>query len=176
MGSPKQMIRHRGISLVETAVNALAGHLEEMVIAGSAPVPDAIRDMVMLEDIPDVKGPMAGILAAMQFQPNHAWLVAACDMPYISAEAVGWVLDQRSEDFLAVLPRVSPHRVEPLLAIYEPSIRPLLEKRAAAGWWGIRHLQDGDRIFCPEVPPEIARSWVNVNTLEQIQKIPGLDV
>ena len=170
------MIRHRGLSLAEKAVNALGAHLEQVVFAGSGPVPEAMRELAMLEDIPDVKGPMAGILAAMQFQPERAWLVAACDMPYISAEAVGWVLDQRSEDFLAVLPRVTPHRVEPLLAIYEPSVRPLLEERAAAGRWGIRHMQDLDRVSCPEVPPDIAKAWVNINTPEQIQKMPGLDV
>ncbi len=176
MGSPKQMLFHRGVSLGERVVNALASHLDEVVFAGSGPMPEALLGVTRLDDVPTAKGPLAGILAAMQFRPERAWLVAACDMPKISADAVGWMLEQRRAETWAVLPRVAQQWVEPLLAIYEPRIRPLLVERAAAGWWGLQALRDFDRVVCPQVPCDLASAWINVNTLEQNQLTLGLDV
>ncbi len=176
MGRPKQLLFHHGVSLGELAVNALAAHLDEVVLAGSGPVPEALLERTMLDDVQAAKGPLAGILAAMRFRPEHAWLVAACDMPYISAEAIAWLLEQRRAEAWAVLPRVASQLVEPLLAVYEPSILPVLEERAAAGWWGFQPLRDFDQVRGPEIPPGLAKDWVNVNTPEQIQSSMGLDV
>ena len=176
MGSPKQMLVRQGMSLGERAAKALGAHLDSIVLAGSGPVPEAILDLTTLGDAPGVKGPLAGILAAMQYRPDRAWLVAACDMPHISAEAVGWLLEQRRAETWAVLPRSGPQMVEPLLAVYEPSIRPLLEERAANGWWGFQPLQKSDRVDCPEIPLDLANFWSNVNTPEQIRQTSGLDV
>ena len=151
MGRPKQLLEQGGTSFVERAVDALAARVERVILAGLGPVPEAICGMTMLDDVPNRKGPLAGLLAAMQFKPESAWLVAACDMPFITAEAVGWLVEQRSERNLAVLPSVTTQRVEPLLAVYEPRIRPLLEDRAAAGWWGLQHLRRVDRVLCPHL-------------------------
>ncbi len=176
MGRPKQMMLRHGVSLGEISVNVLAAHLDEVVLAGSGPVPDALLDRKLLDDEPAAKGPLAGILAAMRFRTDRAWLVAACDMPQISAEAVGWLLEQRRDGTWAVLPRGESTRVEPLLAVYEPGIRPLLEERAASGWWGFQPLSDLDEVVCPEIPTDLTNSWSNVNTPEQILQSTGLDV
>jgi molybdopterin-guanine dinucleotide biosynthesis protein A len=176
MGKPKQLLLRHEVTLGDLAVNSLAAHLDEVVLAGSGPVPEALLERTMLDDVQAAKGPLAGILAAMRYRPERAWLVAACDMPSISAEAVAWLLEQRRAEAWAVLPRVASQLVEPLLAVYEPSILPLLEERAAAGWWGFQPLRAFDRVLCPEIPPGLAKDWVNVNTPEQIQDSPGLDV
>ncbi|MEX2542795.1 MAG: NTP transferase domain-containing protein [Trueperaceae bacterium] len=69
-------------------------------------------------------GPLGGILSAMSEYPKAAWLVLACDLPFVEASTVQTLLDKR-------LPRrhatsfMSPHDglPEPLCAIYEPSSR-----------------------------------------------------
>jgi molybdopterin-guanine dinucleotide biosynthesis protein A len=168
MRTPKQLLSHGGVPLAAHAVEAMRPHVEQVVLAGSGPVPDQLRDLQQLRDPPGVAGPLAGVLAAMRWAPESAWVVAACDMPRISGEAVRWLLEQRRSGTWAVLPRSGEDRIEPLLAVYEPQSRSLLEAQAAAGRWGPRHLAENDRVVCPTPPAELAGAWTNVNTLEEM--------
>jgi molybdopterin-guanine dinucleotide biosynthesis protein A len=169
MSTPKQLLSHDGVSLAARAVEAMRPHVEQVVLAGSGPVPDELRGLHRLPDPPGVAGPIAGLLAAMRWAPGSAWVVAACDMPQISGEAVRWLLEQRRPGTWAVLPRPRSGRVEPLLAVYEPQSRLLLEAQAAAGRWGPRHLAENERVMCPTPPAELAGAWINVNTPEEMR-------
>ncbi len=169
MGKPKQIMRHGGITMAERAVEAMRPQVEQVVLAGSGPVPDEIRDLHRLPDVPEVAGPLAGLLSAMRWAPESAWVVAACDMPRIEGEAVRWLLEQRRLGTWAVLPRSRSGKIEALLAVYEPQSRPLLEAQAAAGRWGPRHLAENERVLCPTLPAELAEAWTNVNTPEEIR-------
>ncbi|MGC2235765.1 MAG: NTP transferase domain-containing protein, partial [Pyrinomonadaceae bacterium] len=54
--------------------------------AGLQPLPDRFLDL----------GPMGGILSAFQLDPNAAWLVVACDLPFLSAETVQHLAQHRN--------------------------------------------------------------------------------
>jgi len=168
MGIPKQLLRYGGLTMAERAVEAIRPHVEQVVLAGSGPVPDGLRDIHRLPDPPGIAGPIAGLLAAMRWAPESAWVVAACDMPRISGETVRWLLEQRRPGTWAVLPRPDSGRIEALLAVYETQSRPLLEAQVAAGRWAPRHLAENDRVVCPTPPTELAGAWTNVNTPEEM--------
>jgi len=85
MGRPKQTLVHGETTLSERAVDAMRSEVKQVVLAGSGPVPDILRDLPRLPDPPAVGGPLAGVLAAMRWSPESVWVVAACDMPRISA-------------------------------------------------------------------------------------------
>jgi len=176
MGRPKQTLIHGGTTLSERVVEAVRPHVEQVVLAGSGPVPDELRDLHRLPDPPGVAGPLAGVLAAMRWAPESAWVVAACDMPQISGEAVRWLLGKRRPGTWAVLPRSGEGRIEPLLAVYEPQARFQLEGQVSAGRWGLRHLAENPRIACPTLPAELAGAWMNVNTPEEISRLLHSDV
>jgi len=169
MGRPKQLLVFEGVTLSERAVAAMKDHVDCVVLAGSGRVPEAIEDLLQLADPPGVAGPLAGVLAAMRWAPEKAWVVAACDMPRISEAAVRWLLDQRRPGTWSILPRSREGRLEALLAVYEPQARPLLEAQVALGRWGLKHLAEDDRVACPTPPAEIADSWINVNTPEDME-------
>jgi len=169
MGQPKQSLAFRGSTLTEAVVRALQPHVARVVLAGSGPVPEALEMLERLADPPDVAGPMAGVAAAMRWSPESAWIVAACDMPRISAEAIRWLTEQRRPDAWAVLPRSRAGNVEALLAVYEPQARPLIEAQIADGRWGLHHLTDHDHVSSPTIPTELAEAWTNVNTPEELR-------
>jgi glutamate dehydrogenase (NADP+)/cyclic pyranopterin phosphate synthase/molybdopterin-guanine dinucleotide biosynthesis protein A len=170
MGRPKQTLEHGAKTLSEIAVDAVRAEVSQVVIAGSAAVPDSLRDVKKLPDPPGISGPLAGILAAMRWSPDSAWVVAACDMPRVSDKAISWLLAQRRPGRWAVLPRSRAGQVEALLAVYEPMARPLLEAQVAAGRWGPRHLAENGRVSCPQVPPELEAAWMDVNTQAELRK------
>jgi len=169
MARPKQLLESDGIPLAERAVMALLEQVDLVVLAGDCPVPDSLADLPRLVDPPGLAGPLAGVLAAMRWEPDAAWLVVACDMPDVSREAVAWLLNQRRTGTWAVMPRFPGGQVEPLLALYEPEARKLLEEQVVQARWGLRHLAKSDRVINPTPPPELHNAWTNVNTPEELE-------
>jgi molybdopterin-guanine dinucleotide biosynthesis protein A len=79
-------------------------------------------------------GPIAGIVAAQEEYPSVAWLVLACDLPFLDTETLKHLLRARdpARDATAYL---SSHDglPEPLCAIYEPGSRKALAAYLAEG-------------------------------------------
>lgn len=75
---------------------------------------------VVFDSIASVKGPLCGILSAMQAFPQAHWLVLACDLPFVTVST----LEKIITSFRASDPRLTAYRSssdglpEPLCAIY----------------------------------------------------------
>jgi molybdopterin-guanine dinucleotide biosynthesis protein A len=81
-----------------------------------------------------VEGPIAGIGAALAEHPAAAWLVLACDLPFLDAQTLDKLVAARRASTIAIAFKSSHDGLpEPLCAIYEPAARPLLEAHIAAG-------------------------------------------
>ena len=82
----------------------------------------------------DIEGPIAGISAALASYPDAAWLVLACDLPFLDARTLDTLLLARDPAFDATAFRSSHDGLpEPLCAIYEPRARDALNAQIAAG-------------------------------------------
>ena len=170
MGTPKQDLVVDGRSLLARAVAALAAAAPVTLLGGAG---NGDRDgddelLAQLPDVPGVRGPFAGVLAALRWS-SQPWLIAACDLPRLSRTAVEWLLAQRAPGRWAVLPRVDGV-VQPLLAAYEPQALPLLEAIAAGAAAGEgrapapSRLAGRPHVFTPEPPAALADAWRGVNT------------
>jgi len=168
MGQAKQLLPFQGRPLLEAVWSAMQPHVEEVVLLGAGEVPATLAQAPRLPDVAEARGPLSGMLAAVRWAPRAAWVLAACDLPLASAEAVSWLVAERRPGRWAVLPRVNNRGIEPLLAIYEPQARPLLEAVAAAGHVGPCCIADHPSVVSPQPPAALARSWHNVNTLEDL--------
>ena len=75
------------------------------------------------------EGPIAGIVAAQQQHPDAAWLVLACDLPFLDAATLAELIAGRDPARLATAFRSATDGLpEPLCAIYEPASRePILD-------------------------------------------------
>jgi len=170
-GRRKHVLTVAGRSLLETVHRILEPNVDDVVLLGSGPRPSPWDLLPCLPDPPSLGGPMAGMLAALRWRPAATWLFVGCDMPRLSADAIAWLLGQRGPGRWAVLPRVSPAGVEPLLAVYEHQARLLLEDLALGGCLKPRNILKHPRVVCPEVPDHLHDAWVNVNTPEDLKRI-----
>ncbi len=157
MGTPKQELRIAGELLLDRIAGALAPAGPVVLLGGSG-----AAALPRLPDAPGVRGPLAGILAALRWDPRR-WAIASCDLPRLGAEAVAWLLAERRPGTWAVLPRVGG-QVQPLLAVYEPQALPLLEELAAAGAPAPSRLEGLAHVATPEPPVALADAWRGVNT------------
>ena len=66
-------------------------------------------------------GPLGGILSAFQADPNAAWLVLACDLPFLTRDTLEYLVTNRQPARMATSFR-SPWDAfpEPLVSIWEP--------------------------------------------------------
>ena len=103
MGHPKHMIQKNGRTWIERTVELLEQLTSRVIIAGTGTLPESVRDCDRLVDVPHVRGPMAGILAALRWAPGSTWLVTACDLPLLSLSALKWLLSTRAPGVWATL-------------------------------------------------------------------------
>jgi molybdopterin-guanine dinucleotide biosynthesis protein A len=126
MGVPKASLELAGRPLIAYPLEAVAAAgLEPVVVAKEASALPDLDCRIVRDREPRVH-PAAGILAALVAAGGPV-IVVACDMPFVPSQLVA-VLSQL--DASVALPVVRG-RVQPLLARYEPSVAPQLERAVA---------------------------------------------
>ena len=82
----------------------------------------AYRNLPQIHDVFVDIGPLGGILSAMIRHPKSAWLVLACDLPFVNGYTIKALIKKRNLSKMATAYRSTygPNLPEPLCAIYEP--------------------------------------------------------
>ena len=165
MGMPKHLITQEGKTWLERTVSILGQVVEQVIVAGAGTLPPPLHAIIRVPDVAGLAGPLAGILAAMRAYPQVSWLVTACDQPGIHREALQRLLACREPGVLAVLPVVADNgRIEPLLAYYDRTIRPILEQMAVSGHLRMNRLRSVPGVKTPTPPRSLHDAWRNINT------------
>jgi molybdopterin-guanine dinucleotide biosynthesis protein A len=133
-------------------------------------VPECVERVA---DVAGVSGPLAGILAALRWEPGACWVIAACDLPLIRGEAVDWLLGERAEGRVAVLPKLGDGRADSLLAVYEAEAVGLIEGLIAEGIRSPHRLAGRAGVHTPRPPEGLSACWTNVNTPEDLDRLGG---
>ena len=117
----------------------------------------------------DIQGPIAGISAAFSIYADMAWLVLACDLPFLDARTLDTLLLARDPNFDATAFRSSHDGLpEPLCAIYEPRSRSALNAQIAAGRNCPRKFLINAHTLLLDQPNP--RALDNVNTVEEYEQ------
>jgi len=156
-----------GETWLHRSVRVLQPFCQQVVLSGRGEIPSDLRHLPHLPDSPGVNGPLAGLLSAMRWAPRADWLLSACDLPFLSPEAVAWLLTQRRPGVWAAMPRVSERRpLEPLLAWYGFRCRDIIDLLAAAETPALRHVVKHPKCRAVVVPSVLVRAWRDVDTPE----------
>jgi len=173
MGQPKALLLHEGTTFLERVIKVAQQRAQRVCLLGNGPTRPAGLLPDRLPDSPGLKGPLAGILAALRWAPQASWLILACDLPQLSLAAIDWLINQRAVGRWAVLPQVDTARVEPLLALYEPQALRLIETLGARDIRAPRALAAERSVFTPLVPAGLQPAWLNVNTADELRRLHG---
>jgi len=172
MGVPKHLMETGGETWLERTVALLGTVTAQVVAAGSGSLPEALKDLIVLPDVPGVKGPMAGILAAQRWNPDASVLVAACDMPCLTADALQWLCSLRRPGVWAALPLLDRQRgaAEPLLALYDRRSSIVLERLASRGAFSMQEPVGHPKVITPQPPAALRGAWKNMNSIEDLDE------
>ncbi len=173
MGREKQLLQFGGRSLVENAVAALEGQVDDVVLLGGGGLPFALVKRTVLPDPHGIEGPIGGLIAGLRWSPFAAWVMVSCDLPHLTSRSIKWLLEQRHPGRWAVFPTGPAGIVDPLCAVYEPQALPLLEELVLSGSSAPRELAVDPRVFCPAAPDDLVDEWRGVNTPEEYAEVCG---
>jgi molybdenum cofactor guanylyltransferase len=137
MQRDKAAIEYRpGETQLDAAVQLLEGRVRPVFVsvrADQAADPARARH-ARIVDHGDVEGPIAGIAAAFAAHPDDAWLVLACDLPFLDAQTLDALIAARDPARIATAFRSARDGLpEPLCAIYEPRARQAIAAFIAGG-------------------------------------------
>lgn len=111
-------------------------------------------------------GPIAGIAAALLEQPKAAWLVLACDLPFLTERTLQHLIAHRDPNKIATAYRSAHDGLpEPLCAIWEPAAREPVLAYIATGKQCPRKFLINSDVALLDLPEQQALD--NVNTVEE---------
>ena len=137
MGRDKAALEYSGRSQLERAFALLDPLVARCFVSVREDQrADALRARFpqVVDAVPGLEGPAAGILSALRAHPQAAWIVVACDLPFLDAGTLQHLIARRDPTRVATAFRSSHDQLpEPLCAIYEPAALPALDAFVAGG-------------------------------------------
>jgi len=168
MRRDKAGLAYAGSTQLERAMALLEPHVERAYVSvrPDQSAEDLRARFAQILDSQVNLGPLAGVLAAQARHPEAAWLVLACDLPFLDEETLRHLLRRRAPARAATAYRSSYDGLpEPLCAIWEPHCRESLAAYVAAGGQCPRQFLLGADTELLE--PLKSQALDNVNTPEE---------
>lgn len=131
MGRAKALLPLGDRPLVGHVVAALAAVVDEIVVVAAPGQRLPRLEATVVEDRVAYQGPMSGIRNGMAAVRAPVSFVAPCDCAFLSPALVSHLLECAAA-FDVVVPRWG-QRLQPLHAVYRPSVAPLLDEALASG-------------------------------------------
>lgn len=136
MQRDKAALAYQGQTQLARAMQLLGGHCTACFVSvrpDQQHEPERAHYPQVIDRLREV-GPAAGILAAQQRLPDHAWLVVAVDLPLLDEATLRALIAARDPARLATAYRSAADGLpEPLCAIWEPASHALLAASVAGG-------------------------------------------
>ncbi len=168
MGFDKSQITYHGELSQEEYLSGLFGKLGvEAYISKKYDYTSKAKDELIITDKFVDMGPFGAIASAMMNDPNCAWLVVACDLPFLNADLINRLIDNRNTSKIATAYRGIENRFpEPLITIYEPRAYQRFLSFLSLGYACPRKVLINSDI--QEIVLEDMQAIVNANTPEEM--------
>jgi molybdopterin-guanine dinucleotide biosynthesis protein A len=131
MGTPKALLPFPDAPLVLHVARGLQPLFAELVVVGAPGQSLPALGGAVVHDPVAHQGPVAGILHGLRACTREYAFVTSCDAAFLSPSLIGHLLALGS-GYDAVVPRWAG-RLQPLVAVYQRQVMPVLEAQLAVG-------------------------------------------
>jgi molybdopterin-guanine dinucleotide biosynthesis protein A len=171
MHRDKAALLYQGQSQLDRAFDLLSRHVDRVFVSvrlDQVGEPTRAHRPLIVDSV-EGGGPIAGIRSALADHPDTAWLVLACDLPFLSDATLERLLAARDPGALATAYSSAHDGLpEPLCAIWEPSAAAALAHYQERGGRCPRQFLRTHRVLLLE--PQDARALDNINTPEEYRQ------
>lgn len=122
MQQDKALLNYHGKSQLAHTFELLKNICKEVFVSSQKDQrSDLPREILVIEDTFTNLGPFGAILSAFREDPNAAWLVVACDLPYLDVDTLKFLVQSRNPSKMATAFKNPENNFpEPLITIWEP--------------------------------------------------------
>jgi molybdopterin-guanine dinucleotide biosynthesis protein A len=176
MGQDKAWIELDGEPLIARVASVLAQVAAEVIVVANDPRYESLGLRVVRDRYPN-GGALGGIATGVGAATHDTVLVAACDMPFLSADVWRLLLGHAGEADV-VIPRIGGE-YETLHALYTKTCVPQMARAIAENRLRVISFFDQVRVLAVEEPELRAfdptlRAFTNVNTPEELASALGV--
>lgn len=173
-GSPKAFAEWEGRYFYELSLAALSPYCEECIIVTRPELverfPEGLNVTTDMEPFMG-QGPIAGILSGMEKLHAERYIVLPCDMPFMTPDVVGSLLEVHSSGVTAV---VLDGKLHPLVSVWDAAALPDLREALENGKRRVMDIQEkhGVRWIEGELLTEddARRIFMNANTPDILER------
>ena len=127
MGKDKALTELNGQPLISQVISALEPVVHKIEIVGQPKLYSNLGLTVHKDIIAD-KGPMGGILTALNHTKADEVMILSCDIPFIRSNSLRALLECYYENKPLALVARNGDRIHPLVGVYSKSLLPKLEE------------------------------------------------
>jgi len=167
MGSNKAFLEYNGTPQINNITTLLHKFCTDVYV--SAKNKTDYQGYQVIEDKFPFESPLNGIISAFQHTPNSAWLVVACDMPFINTQNIKHLVDHRDPKKLATCYKNKSGKAEPLFCIWEAHSHHELKSFHLTGNFSPRSFLMTNEVRM--ISSKNESSLLNVNTVEEYNKV-----
>jgi molybdopterin-guanine dinucleotide biosynthesis protein A len=120
MGHEKGLQLLGGKPLISYAVQAFSSICSRIIISSSSEAYNSFNCLVVTDEFPGI-GPMGGIYSALHQSKTDRNLVLSCDLPFVTAELLKFILDN-APGYQVAVPWQGNQHYEPLCGFYHSSV------------------------------------------------------
>ncbi len=168
----KGLVDFNGQPMISYAVQAMTPVVDELLVNANRNIEQykSFTYPVISDVTSDFDGPLAGIYAALNACQNEILLVMPCDSPFITAEGLTTLLNERASSDADIAVAFDGERLHPVFLALKTSLKDSLQNYLAQGerkidrWIEQHHWVKVDFSASPEF-------FENINTLEQLHEL-----
>lgn len=170
----KGLVLYKGQAMVSYAVNSISAVVDQLLINANRNLSDyeSFGYPVVSDQTDTFDGPLAGMLAAMDYCSADVLLVMPCDSPLITAEDLQRLLQAQAFEQVDIAVAYDGERLHPVFSVLNTSLQDSLRTYLLSGqrkidrWFAQHRMQQVDFSDRPQV-------FMNINTMTELQDLQG---
>ncbi len=170
MGRDKSELQYHDKMQRQHMFEMLTVFCKKTFISCNAEQAKTIFDLPVIRDRFHKTGPMGGILSTFELFPDHAILTVPCDLPFLNAETIACLIENRNTSKIATcFFNAEGKHPEPLVTIWEPAAYTVLQKHFKEGCCSPYRVLADSPVEMVHAPNFLA--FKNVNTADEYSEV-----
>ncbi len=174
MGRPKFSLTYNGTSEAERMAGLLQEFCEKTCFSSRADLEtDSLAHLQDIERINDEHiglGPVGGLATLMGRYPDRAWIIVACDMPFLTRESLEEIVRKRDPlRYGTCFVQKGMLGYEPMCAIYEPKFISPLYKAMSRRELSLKRIINELPFQEVGISPDSRSHFMNANTPDEYE-------
>jgi molybdenum cofactor guanylyltransferase len=173
-GEDKGLIDLNGKPLIEHVIRGIAPQVDSVLINANRNLAryQAFGYPVVADSLRNYQGPLAGFVAALEVIDTEDMVTLPCDGPLVPSDMVERLYQARQAAQAEIAVAHDGNRIQPVYALIPKRLTESLRQYLDGGDRKIDLWYERHRVASADFSDN-ARSFVNVNTLQELDKLQG---